>query len=90
MGEYDLVKILLDKLGAMEWMQIAIKPAKPFAFGIVRRGDVRSDIEQTAHAVDDGGQRLHVCEMDGDAEVLLLRLIRDRDEDPAHHDRGDK
>jgi molybdopterin molybdotransferase len=35
MGEYDLVKVLLDKLGTMEWMQIAIRPAKPFAFGLL-------------------------------------------------------
>jgi molybdenum cofactor synthesis domain-containing protein len=33
MGEYDLVKVLLDRLGEMDWMQIAIRPAKPFAFG---------------------------------------------------------
>ena len=35
MGEYDLVKVVLDKLGEMEWMQIAIQPAKPFAFGLL-------------------------------------------------------
>ena len=35
MGEYDLVKGVLDALGEMEWMQIAIKPAKPFAFGVL-------------------------------------------------------
>ena len=33
MGDYDLVKVLLDRLGEMDWMQIAIRPAKPFAFG---------------------------------------------------------
>ena len=36
MGDYDYVKVVLDRVGAMRWMQIAIKPAKPFAFGIVR------------------------------------------------------
>jgi molybdopterin molybdotransferase len=35
MGDYDLVKVLLDRLGDMDWMQIAIRPAKPFAFGLL-------------------------------------------------------
>ncbi len=35
MGDVDLVKVVLDRLGDMRWMQIAIKPAKPFAFGTV-------------------------------------------------------
>ena len=35
MGDIDLVKVVLDRLGAMSWMQIAIRPAKPFAFGTV-------------------------------------------------------
>ncbi len=35
MGDFDLVKVVLDELGDMRWMQIAIKPAKPFAFGTV-------------------------------------------------------
>jgi len=35
MGDVDLVKVVLDRLGDMRWMQIAIKPAKPFAFGLV-------------------------------------------------------
>ncbi len=35
MGDYDYVKVVLDRIGEMRWMQIAIKPAKPFAFGIV-------------------------------------------------------
>jgi molybdopterin biosynthesis enzyme len=34
MGDYDLIKVVLDRLCAMSWMQIAIKPAKPFAFGV--------------------------------------------------------
>ncbi len=37
-GDADLVKAVLDRLGRMHWLQIAIKPAKPFAFGII--GDV--------------------------------------------------
>ena len=35
MGDIDLVKVILDRIGDMRWMQIAIKPAKPFAFGLV-------------------------------------------------------
>ncbi len=35
MGDYDYVKAVLDRIGTMRWMQIAIKPAKPFAFGLV-------------------------------------------------------
>ena len=34
-GDFDLMKQVLDGLGAMRWMQIAIRPAKPFAFGLV-------------------------------------------------------
>ena len=35
MGDFDYVKVVLDQIGDMRWMQIAIKPAKPFAFGLV-------------------------------------------------------
>ncbi|MDG2027996.1 MAG: molybdopterin molybdotransferase MoeA [Acidimicrobiales bacterium] len=38
MGAFDYVKVVLDRIGDMRWMQIAIKPAKPFAFGLI--GDV--------------------------------------------------
>ena len=38
MGDLDLIKVVLDRLGDMRWMQVAIKPAKPFAFGTI--GDV--------------------------------------------------
>ena len=34
-GDFDYVKLVLDKLGVMRWMQVAIKPAKPLAFGVV-------------------------------------------------------
>ena len=34
-GDYDYVKAVLDRLGRMQWWQVAIKPAKPFAFGLV-------------------------------------------------------
>ena len=33
MGDYDVVKAVLGRIADMQWMQIAIKPAKPFAFG---------------------------------------------------------
>jgi molybdopterin molybdotransferase len=45
MGDFDYVKVVLDRLSAerasdgisepMRWMQIAIKPAKPLAFGLI-------------------------------------------------------
>jgi molybdenum cofactor synthesis domain-containing protein len=35
MGDFDLIKVVLDRMGDMRWMQIAIKPAKPFAFGLL-------------------------------------------------------
>lgn len=35
MGDFDLVKLVLDDLADMRWMQIAIRPAKPFAFGVL-------------------------------------------------------
>jgi len=39
MGDYDVVKAVLSRIAEMRWMQIAIKPAKPFAFGLLRRAD---------------------------------------------------
>ncbi|HZU72881.1 MAG TPA: gephyrin-like molybdotransferase Glp [Acidimicrobiales bacterium] len=35
MGDFDLIKVVLDRLGDMRWMQVAIRPAKPLAFGRV-------------------------------------------------------
>jgi molybdopterin biosynthesis enzyme len=35
MGDYDVVKAVLDRIADMRWMQIAINPAKPFAFGLL-------------------------------------------------------
>ncbi|HWD71108.1 MAG TPA: gephyrin-like molybdotransferase Glp [Actinomycetota bacterium] len=37
MGDFDYVKVVLDRLsaGSMRWMQVAIRPAKPFAFGVL-------------------------------------------------------
>jgi molybdopterin molybdotransferase len=34
-GDFDYVKAVLDRLGRMHWWQVAIKPAKPLAFGVV-------------------------------------------------------
>ena len=39
MGDFDYVKVVLDRVGDMRWMQVAIKPAKPLAFGTVARPD---------------------------------------------------
>jgi molybdopterin molybdotransferase len=37
-GDFDYVKVVLDELsgGTFSWMQVAIRPAKPLAFGMVR------------------------------------------------------
>jgi molybdenum cofactor synthesis domain-containing protein len=35
MGEFDYVKAVLGRLGDVRWMQVAIRPAKPLAFGVV-------------------------------------------------------
>ena len=34
-GDYDYVKAALDRMAALDWWQVAIKPAKPLAFGVV-------------------------------------------------------
>jgi len=36
-GDFDFVKVVLDRLSGatMSWMQVAIRPAKPLAFGVV-------------------------------------------------------
>lgn len=35
MGEHDLVKRVLQELGQIEFWQVAMQPAKPFAFGLL-------------------------------------------------------
>jgi molybdenum cofactor synthesis domain-containing protein len=42
MGDYDVVKAVLSRIAEMRWMQIAIKPAKPFAFGLLAAADGRA------------------------------------------------
>ena len=43
MGDFDFIKVVLDRIGDMRWMQIAIKPAKPLAFGtLTRPSDARA------------------------------------------------
>jgi molybdenum cofactor synthesis domain-containing protein len=42
MGDYDVVKAVLSRIADMHWMQIAIKPAKPFAFGLLTNSAGRS------------------------------------------------
>ncbi len=34
-GDFDYVKAVLDRLGRMQWWQVAVRPAKPLAFGLV-------------------------------------------------------
>jgi len=34
-GDFDFVKAALNRLGELRWSQVAIKPAKPLAFGMV-------------------------------------------------------
>ena len=41
MGDFDVVKAVLSKIATMKWMQLAIKPAKPFAFGQLQAADGR-------------------------------------------------
>ena len=36
MGDYDIVKAVLSRIADMNWVQIAMKPAKPFAFGTLQ------------------------------------------------------
>lgn len=47
MGDFDFVKAVLARIADMRWMQIAIKPAKPFAFGTLR-------VEADPGRADDG------------------------------------
>jgi molybdopterin molybdotransferase len=35
-GDFDYVKVVLDRVGDMHWWQVAVKPAKPLAFGTVK------------------------------------------------------
>ena len=41
MGDFDVVKAVLSRIAQMQWMQLAIKPAKPFAFGQLQASDGR-------------------------------------------------
>ncbi len=34
-GDFDFVKTVLDRIGDMHWWQVAVRPAKPLAFGTV-------------------------------------------------------
>ncbi len=36
MGDFDYVKAVLTRLGNFSWMQVAIKPAKPLVFGVLK------------------------------------------------------
>ena len=41
MGDYDVVKAVLARIADMRWFQVAMKPAKPFAFGVMPGADGR-------------------------------------------------
>ena len=41
MGDFDVVKAVLSRIADMQWMQMAIKPAKPFAFGLLNGTDTQ-------------------------------------------------
>jgi molybdenum cofactor synthesis domain-containing protein len=51
MGDYDVVKSVLSRIADMRWMQIAIKPAKPFAFGLLESPALDAD-DTTTDATD--------------------------------------
>jgi molybdopterin biosynthesis enzyme len=34
-GDFDYVKAVLGRLGDMQWWQVAVRPAKPLAFGLI-------------------------------------------------------
>lgn len=44
MGDFDVVKAVLSRIAEMQWMQMAVKPAKPFAFGLLTSGARRVPI----------------------------------------------
>jgi molybdopterin molybdotransferase len=35
MGDYDIIKLVLGRIAEMNWWQVAIRPAKPLAFGML-------------------------------------------------------
>ena len=39
-GPYDVVRAAFAEIGRMELWRVAVQPGKPFAFGVVERGDV--------------------------------------------------
>lgn len=42
MGDFDIVKSVLSRIADMKWMQLLIKPAKPFAYGRLATTDERT------------------------------------------------
>jgi molybdenum cofactor synthesis domain-containing protein len=38
MGDYDVIKIVLSRMADMNWWQVAIRPAKPLAWGMLAGG----------------------------------------------------
>lgn len=57
MGDYDVVKAVLGRIAEVDWMQVAIKPAKPFAFAML---------------ADDAGRRVPVFGLPGNPVSSLV------------------
>ena len=64
MGDFDYVKVVLDRVGDMRWMQVAIKPAKPLAFGTVARAHARAH-DRADDRADDRANRSDVVPVFG-------------------------
>lgn len=62
MGDYDVVKAVLSRIADMRWMQVAIRPAKPFAFGLL-------DASPTQH---DAGRQVPVFGLPGNPVSSLV------------------
>jgi molybdopterin molybdotransferase len=65
MGDIDLVKVVLDRMGDMRWMQVAIRPAKPLAFGVVRRSTSGGPGSGAESAAGEGGRPVPVFGLPG-------------------------
>jgi len=79
-GDFDYVKAVLDRMGDMHWWQVAVRPAKPLAFGTVagtpvfsRRLDGRLHL-LCAVATLDGEGRWHVRSSGGQGSHLLRTM----------------
>ena len=68
------VKVVLDRIATMRWMQIAIKPAKPFAFGVLAAGAAYVPVD-----ADDPEERARLVDESFGAQAFeAIRLIEQR------------